>query len=230
LCRKMPVYLFDHTIEGLPFNAEGFTFFREGVTDQDTHIIFDRHQLIKGVRVGGLGVWLARRSPYILYNCMHSILYQLHRLGLERKPIVLKMDVEGCEYSALEAFPEENLEHVVALILEIHDLEKPEGVASAISLLRRLRSSLTLIHIHGNNWGATVEVMPGLSYPGTIELTFVNNRFVSERWLANGPFPTILDQPCHPGRSDVSLSFCTSDIIHRVCIDNEAKSKALPQI
>ncbi len=206
-CPDLRVFLFDHTIEAPPAHPASFRFFREGVTGRRNEVVRPWGGRARGVRMGGLGVWIERAPFRIRWNRLGTIPAHIRRLGLKGQPILLKIDVEGCEYDALRVVSDAVFSQVSMLIMEMHDLDEPETVTAAVQILSRIRRTLTLVHLHGNNRKPPVEAGDGLRYPQVVEAVFVNNRLIEGAVPAASGFPSALDQPCDPERPESDLSF-----------------------
>jgi hypothetical protein len=128
----------------------------------------------------------------------------LRRFGDQNKNILLKIDIEGSEYAVLkdEQF-QKDLEGVVQLAIELHDLDKQGTTLHEIVNIMKDRFSVA--HVHANNYGGTFS--HGLeTVPLVIEVTFVNNRFLKSRILDSRTYPLRdLDYPNNPLLQDISL-------------------------
>jgi hypothetical protein len=90
--------------------------------------------------------------------------------GDSGKRLVVKMDVEGSEWSSLVQAPDDVLDHVDQLAVEFHGVEQ----AAFLRTIARLKETFYVANVHHNNFGCE----PGLDpFPGEIfEVLFVSKR------------------------------------------------------
>jgi hypothetical protein len=177
--RGIEVFLFDHTIAGLPLDHPRFHFSRLGITG-------------------------TRAAP--LLQTLPALLERDGNAG--RTDMLLKMDVEGCEWDVLANCPQETLESFQQIVLELHDLVPMICGGSAETIEAALNVLMTThqcVHVHANTYAPAL-VLPGLVLPSVVECTFVNRRTFGDR-LTSGSrsFPTSLDRSCHARRGDIVL-------------------------
>jgi hypothetical protein len=123
----------------------------------------------------------------------------LKQFGYENSEILLKMDVENCEWDVLRGA---DLSRVTQLVIEMHEMERaPKDV------LHKLFSQFWLIHIHGNNshcqssfWVDRVRRMPRY-----IECTWVRKDLV-KAVPSTSAYPTSLDSKNRPDVQDLDLT------------------------
>jgi hypothetical protein len=119
----------------------------------------------------------------------------------DKKNFLLKIDIEGDEYSIIEDVCR-NSKNIDLLLIEFHDTEKKhQEFSKAIS---RIKEFFLLVHVHGNNF----DLVSTNGIPNAVECTFVN------RGIFNGSYDKIkylpipkIDFPCNPNRPDIILSF-----------------------
>jgi glycosyltransferase involved in cell wall biosynthesis len=133
--------------------------------------------------------------------------------------VVLKCDIEGAEYDAFEAVPEELLGRFSQIVLELHDLDRlgiPEQRARLTALTRAINKRFVLFHIHANNCAA-IALVGGASFaghhlagavpvPAALELSFVRSDLVSAR-PSRTVYPSALDRPNYHLCPDHLLNF-----------------------
>jgi hypothetical protein len=174
--RGVLVYQYDHTVEGPPTSHGNFRFHRKGWSAAD----------------GDDMVSLAR----ILSD---------HELA-SSFDLILKCDIEGAEWGALESCTEDLLAHFRLITLELHSLCLLQEPANLDLFLRRmalLTARHTPIHLHANNF-APFMIIEGVPVPDVVELTLLRNdrdRFVP----SFDPIPGPLDTPNAPDRPDIVL-------------------------
>jgi len=99
-----------------------------------------------------------------------SFMSQLARNGDQGKNVVAKIDVEGAEWDSLLATPDDVLDRIEQLSIELHGTSDPKFVA----VIKKLKKTFLVANTHVNNFscGVTPWPFPGWAY----ELLFVNKR------------------------------------------------------
>jgi hypothetical protein len=80
--------------------------------------------------------------------------------------ILLKVDIEGCEYRIIDAIAE-FADRIVGLIVEFHDTEPLRSVF--VEAIRKLQQHFEIVHVHANN----TEGVGSDQLPELLEVTFV---------------------------------------------------------
>lgn len=119
-----------------------------------------------------------------------SLRRQIADNGDATRRIVVKMDVEGAEWESLRDTPDEVLQNIDQLVIELHGIDEPMYV----EVVRKLKRTFEVAHVHTNNFTCTVMAAP---FPATVyEVLFVNKRLAR---VAPGaptpPLPHRLDRP-----------------------------------
>lgn len=134
----------------------------------------------------------------------------IDRYGLSGKNSLLKIDIEGAEYSIFEEdLTYASLKHFNQIVIEWHHLET--RLEKLESVLTRLRDQFVVIHVHGNNWGGTFLSRDGTQriktetrIPDVIEMTLVRRDCIHPADVRPQPaacpvegldYPNNLDQP-----------------------------------
>src|SRR4051794_21888153 len=99
-----------------------------------------------------------------------TIANQLQKNGDGSKRIVLKIDVEGAEWSSFLAVPDETLSQIDQIAVEFHGIEDQQSVA----VVQRLKKFFEVVHIHYNNASCLDAVAPFPSW--AYEVLFVSKR------------------------------------------------------
>lgn len=99
-----------------------------------------------------------------------TIKNQFARNGDSSKRIVLKIDVEGAEWSSLLSAPDETLGQIDQMAVEFHGLEDQKSLA----VVRRLKTFFEVAHIHFNNASCTVGMEPFPTW--AYQVLFVSKR------------------------------------------------------
>lgn len=99
-----------------------------------------------------------------------TVARQLAHNGDASRRLVMKMDVEGAEWDALAALPDETLARIDQLVVEFHQVQEERFVG----VLRRLKTHFHLVHVHYNNYSCdrTLAPFPAWAY----EVLLVNKR------------------------------------------------------
>jgi hypothetical protein len=118
--------------------------------------------------------------------------------------VIVKMDIEGCEWKALAQTGTATLARVRQLAIEFHELRRFGDNAwrdRALAAMANLAATHVCIHVHGNNWGPFT-VIGGIPFPEGFEASFVRRRDHGAAVPSKAIFPTELDQPNNPKRPD----------------------------
>jgi len=137
------IYMYDHTINSLPYNHPSFLFIKE-----------------KG--------------------SLDNIIRHVNTTNNISNKLILKMDIEGCEWEIIEKIDRKFLEKFEQFIIEFHNIQFLQNESfghfnltypSIINVFKKLNEIFYLGHIHGNNHG-------GISMlPNTIECTYIRKGY-----------------------------------------------------
>jgi hypothetical protein len=98
--------------------------------------------------------------------------------------------------------------------MEVHWINEEQNRLKLIDILNELEKYFVLFHVHGNRWGG-LKILEGRRTPETLELSFINRRYVekSEPDLQDYPIKG-LDVSNNPHEEDYQLTFLrgTEDI------------------
>ena len=90
-----------------------------------------------------------------------------------RKKIIVKLDIEGFEITALQHLSEKSLRRINCLVLELHNLSSlVENNNILQTLIKLKKSGLSSIYLQANN-GILDYIISGVFIPDNIEVTFV---------------------------------------------------------
>lgn len=160
-----PVYMYDHTIEKLPYEHSNFKWVKQGICGEND--------------IGK-------------YKDLKSLSEILKDNGHENKTdMILKMDVEGAEWDVFSTFPVDDLDRFDQITLEMHwflDLNNRDKILAS---LHNLNVHHQLVHIHGNSFGISIP-MEGYNMPDIMEATYVRKKG-REFEESKRFFPTPLD-------------------------------------
>jgi FkbM family methyltransferase len=162
------------------------------------HTVTPKRKLPANFRFFSLGLGKHNENSFINLDYIIDTYLKLDDLAL------LKIDIEGSEYEALEETGVDTLSRFDQILIELHDLSE-EKITSKFfkSLLLKLRKGYYLVHVHGNN-NDGYTLIKGACIPKTLELTFVNKKFKLVESVGTAIFPRDLDFPNTTG-DDLSI-------------------------
>jgi hypothetical protein len=118
---------------------------------------------------------------------------QISRNGDAVKSLVVKIDIEGAELGSLMATPDDVLERIDQLAMEIHGTDR-----RFLALVRRLKRTFYVVHLHFNNQACTIlksKPLPASAY----QVLLVNKRIgVLDPAKPPPALPNALDAPDFP--------------------------------
>lgn len=98
-----------------------------------------------------------------------TVANQITRNGDAGKTLVVKMDVEGAELESLTILPDELLDKIDQLVIELHAADE-----RYLKLVKKLKRTFVPVHLHFNNSRCTTQFKP---FPSPVyEVSFVNRR------------------------------------------------------
>jgi hypothetical protein len=108
---------------------------------------------------------------------------------------ILKVDIEGHEYSAFKSLDIDNQRRASQIVIELHDVVSTlyNSPSEIIGLIEKLLSTHVLVHLHGNNYDFSVDI-EGYTLPNVLELSFARRDLV-EPSTEKIAFPRNLDAP-----------------------------------
>jgi hypothetical protein len=135
-------YTYDHTIDK--------------ITNKPDHIVFKKE-----------GVYAFKTSDC---NSIESHLIENEEECSGDRHILLKMDVEECEWSVLYNCPDEILKKFSQIVVEFHFFGLHENM---IGVFKKLNKHFKIIHLHANPH----QVCPFIDseFPRVLEITFLRN-------------------------------------------------------
>ncbi len=171
------VWQFDHTIPKAPVTHENIRFTKEGVAGEDS-------------------------ADELLF----TVESHAERLGINLDGAILKMDVEGAEWSVFEAMSEATLGRFDQIFLELHGLGRLSRAPFARKfrmIMEKINAQFTLFHVHANNARPLVAI-DNFVTPGLLEVSFVRTDLVKRR-RSRTWYPTELDFPNVAKKPDLNL-------------------------
>lgn len=138
------------------------------------------------------------------------------RLGLKRKRLILKLDIEGDEYKVfLDKHIYDHLNGVEQIIVEFHDLKT--RLRDLQKIISNLAGNFSLVHVHANNNSPTFTLYDldgnqanDISIPDVLELLWVRTDRLRKEDISQEPvhYPIKeLDYPNNPRKQDYALQF-----------------------
>lgn len=121
-------------------------------------------------------------------------------------PVIVKMDIEGDEWSVLEQFTDADADRIAQFVCEFHNFDQiaqSENADRALKVLSRLREKFGVVHLHANNYGKVL-VVGTVTFPEILEVSFAN-RTLYEFVPADVELPTALDRPNRGDIAEIAL-------------------------
>jgi hypothetical protein len=139
-----------------------------------------------------------RESIGLKYVNSADLKKAISRFGREK--LFIKCDIEGSEYEIIEDLLEFQ-SRIVCLTIEFHHLgTRREEFISAII---KLQSFLTIVHVHGNNWGS----LTSDGFPDVIELTMIRSDIFLRHQAPPSKSTSMFDAPNNPLARDYRLNW-----------------------
>jgi hypothetical protein len=178
------IYMYDHTIDKIPKYHSRFHFYKEGVTGDPEEVGLET-----------LGNLVSRNGHETSEN------------------LLLKMDIEGYEWSVFKETPSLVIGQFVQIVIELHGLnpnKSKEEISQIVSVLKKINQTHQSIHVHAN--GVTsISWLGELTLPELLEVTYIRRAEYTDRLVRNTrTFPTEIDQPTFPWLPDVYLGTFTT--------------------
>ena len=180
--RGYDIFMYDPTIDALPLSNDKFHFFKEGI----------------------FGIEVKEKSLNTLENF-------IKRNGHENKSnMILKMDVEGAEWSFLSTVSSKTLSQFDQMTFEFHKMilsKSKERIMLVFNCFSKIIQTHSLVHAHANNYGGFIILDDNNLFPNNLELTFVRNSNYNLVDDDNIYLPIPLDQPCKSNARDIPLGY-----------------------
>jgi hypothetical protein len=157
---------------------------------------YDCFDLRQPVCVSGKTIFHAEcvggRSEIIENRPYDSIANQLRKNGDYPHHVVLKMDVEGSEWDSFMNIPEELLDRIDQLAIEMHGVSDDK----ARTIVRHLKRHFYIVSLHYNNFACYPASDPFPAY--VFEVLFVNRRIGVLDPAGKAEHPSPLNHPNNP--------------------------------
>lgn len=180
--RGYDIFMYDPTIDTLPATNDRFHFFRQGIA----------------------GFEFPNQSLNTLDNFVKL------NGNSNRDDMILKMDVEGAEWSFLSTVSPELLSRFDQLIFEFHDLtehKNSDAMDATLACLNKINQTHSLVHLHANNCKVFIILDDKILMPNILELTYIKT---ANYTLADDEeifLPKPFDEPNNPYRNEIPLGF-----------------------
>ena len=180
--RGYEIFMYDMTIDALPFQHKNFHFFKQGI--------------------GGT------KNKEKLLDTLENF-FEINGHG-DKENLILKMDVEGAEWDFLNSVSSDLLNRFDQIVFEFHNLISPKNSAQmekVIAAFKKLNLTHTPIHVHGNNYGAYINIEGLGIFPDVPEITYVKTENYTFEEDENILLPISLDEPNNPFVPDIPLGY-----------------------
>lgn len=142
------IYLYDHTVKGLPQQHRQIHYYKRGLTGTKDEA----------------------------HSEMTTLLDLLNENGHEHEEnIILKIDIEGAELDVFLNLPEGIMNRFSQIVMEIHNLTDEETWDRQIEMLDKLNKTHRLVHLHANNY-SRIKYLGDLMISEAVEATYVREK------------------------------------------------------
>jgi len=114
------------------------------------------------------------------------------------RTLLVKMDVEGAEWNALLNAPEELLQRIDQIAIELHGFKG--DFETYLQVVRKLKNFFHVAHLHFNNYSCADGLQPFPAH--AYELLFVSKRLATPAAPGDVKRPHPLDTPSNPEAPD----------------------------
>ena len=199
------VYMYDYTVNHFLFIKIIFKYFRRLITfrtklENFTYSIKNYLNFIKFNNKKNVSLFKKR----VVDKIEKKIDVNLDDIfaEIESGKNLLKVDIEGSEYSIIEKI-NQNSSNIKILIIEFHFIRSKKDLF--IKSVKKLLNYFDIIHIHANNY---FQLKENESFFEVLEITFVNKKINKYKGDFRYNFPIKdLDYECFPDREKIKFSF-----------------------
>jgi len=120
--------------------------------------------------------------------------------------LLLKIDVEGAEWTSLNHLPEGELERYAQIVIEMHDFSRivdDEHFGNVIDVLTALNKTHIPVHLHANNYAPLIN-FGSYWFPEAIEVSYLR-RGTQNNWEFKTSVNSEFDRPNCPTMTDFNL-------------------------
>jgi hypothetical protein len=141
------------------------------------------------------------RNGYRASRFFDTLENQIRKNGQPAQHVIVKMDIEGGEWDALLSTPDDLLDAVPQITMEMHGYDDPK----IVDVLRKLKRHFYLVNLHFNNWSCTPRAAPLPAW--AYQTHWVSKRIGIVDPTAPVPAPMSgLNAPDSPTRPDCQLN------------------------
>ena len=204
--KKVEIYYYDHTVSIKNYISNIFKTFRRIIKlrykfEKLSKELLNFYKYIKLIKFNKINHLKKRicSSPESVFEVNPKKIFS----NIKSNKILLKIDIEGGEYDIIDDIFDYH-EKLVSILIEFHNINILEKKFE--EKIKKLKSKFEIVHLHGNNNG--VKISDNL--PTTLEVTFVNKKYINEKIEKkyNYDFPIKgLDFPNNSSEPDLSFSF-----------------------
>jgi hypothetical protein len=145
---------------------------------------------------------IADRRELVDSRTFDTLSNQIARNGDAAKRLIVKIDVEGAEWDALLATPDDVFARIDQMPMELHLPKRDFGddLATYLNVLRRLQSHFYFVNLHFNNNTCSPDSAP---LPGWVFQVLLVNKRVGELDPTKGTPPASrLNAPDNPSKAE----------------------------
>ena len=181
--RGYDVYMYDHTIDGLPEQNPRFHWSKLGISDGSSH-----DERLK---------------------TFEELISMNHHEN--ERDMILKMDVEGAEWGFLESVKPETLSQFSQITFEFHNMINPSSPERILDILHKINATHQLIHLHANNC-STYITAGGKNFCSVFEVSYIlrGKYKISEDYDVK--LPLKIDMPNANFYPEIELGFWNRDM------------------
>ena len=144
--RNIDVYMYDHSISGLPIENKKFHWKRIGLSSKNT-----TNSNMKTLKA-------------LLIENGH----------LKQQNMILKIDIESSEWNVFQELPSNIIKQFKFIVGEFHF--SPKNKIKYLNLLKKIQMTHQIIHLHCNNCGGGIFDYFGYNICSLLEITFVQKK------------------------------------------------------
>ncbi len=174
--RGYDVFMYDHTINGLPEENPRFHWSKLGIADG-----YIQNDMLK---------------------TLDDLIKANHHE--DKHNMILKMDVEKAEWGFFEMVSSETLSRFSQILIEFHGINEPNLQARILAALRKLNMTHKPVHIHGQNIGHYVS-LGTQTFCDQIEVSYVRRDKYSLDDEYDVNLPLDIDMPARSYIPEISL-------------------------
>ncbi len=189
---KCKIYVYDHTINFFYWTKHFFYWLWKSIRFRKylKFLTFINYVLFFKIKKNK-----HHRIKISKINCSLAKTLQINKIN--HKKTILKIDIDGGEYSIINEIKNYNF---LGLIIEFENAH--QNMKKIINFVKN-NKNLTIIHIHGNNFLPTIK-----NIPQALEISFINTAFINKKLKNYRSYPIAdLDFPNNIMKKDIKLFF-----------------------